>query len=161
ILISDMLEHEPDYSQYGGELSYSRYKASRAYQKFRTNLYGAQVSIYYIQRLSAKPINSADHIRFWAEWIRDNNGRLKQANKLQGGVRGAPRLSPPWTGRVAGAADATGASAVVFLFFVAAGCAYIVLAKLAGIGPFYVTFVPVGTMLAYALLIYSARGLRL
>jgi hypothetical protein len=50
---------------------------------------------------------------------------------------------------------------VVFLLFVAAGCAYIVAAKLAGIGPFYVTFVPVGTMLAYALLIYSARGLRL
>ena len=59
------------------------------------------------------------------------------------------------------AAYATGASAAVFLVFVVAGCAYIVLAKLAGIGPFYVTFVPVGTMLAYALLIYSARGLRL
>ena len=84
ILISDMLEHEPDYSQYSGDLSYSRYKASRAYKKFRTNLYGAEVTIYYIQRLSAKPINSVDHIRFWAEWIRDNNGRLKQANKLQG-----------------------------------------------------------------------------
>jgi hypothetical protein len=55
----------------------------------------------------------------------------------------------------------TARSAVVFLVFVVAGCAYIVLAKLAGIGPFYVTFVPVGTMLAYALLIYSARGLRL
>jgi len=84
ILISDMLEHEPDYSQYTGDLSYSRYKASRAYKKFRTNLYNAEVTIYYIQRLPAKPINSVDHIRFWAEWIRDNNGRLKQANKLQG-----------------------------------------------------------------------------
>jgi hypothetical protein len=84
ILISDMLEHEPDYSQYTGDLSYSRYRASRAYKKFLTNLYDAQVTIYYIQRLSAKPINSADHIRFWAEWIRDNNGRLKQANRLQG-----------------------------------------------------------------------------
>ena len=84
ILISDMLEHEPDYSQYTVDLSYSRYKASRAYKKFRTNLHGAEVTIYYIQRLSAKPINSVDHIRFWAEWIRDNNGRLKQANKLQG-----------------------------------------------------------------------------
>jgi len=73
----------------------------------------------------------------------------------------ATKYPSPWTGRVTEAAYATGASAVVFLVFVAAGCAYIVLAKLAGIGPFYVTFVPVGTMLAYALLIYSARGLRL
>ena len=84
IIVSDMLEHEPDYSQYAGDLSYGRYKASRAYQKFRTNLYGAEVTIFYIQRSSAKPINSADHIRFWAEWIHDNNGRLRQANKLQG-----------------------------------------------------------------------------
>ena len=84
ILISDMLEHEPDYSQYSGDLSYDRYKASRAYRKFRTNLYGAEVTIYYIQRQSARPINSAEHIRFWAEWIRDNNGRFKAAARLQG-----------------------------------------------------------------------------
>jgi hypothetical protein len=31
VLISDMLENEPDYSQYSGDLSYSRYRNSRAY----------------------------------------------------------------------------------------------------------------------------------
>jgi hypothetical protein len=85
VLISDMIEHSPpDYSQYAGDLSYERFKASRAYQRVRTDLHGADVQIYYIQRMSGRPLNSADHIRFWAEWIRDNNGRLKQANKLQG-----------------------------------------------------------------------------
>ena len=73
----------------------------------------------------------------------------------------ATKHPSPWTERAADTAYATGTSAVVFLLFVAVGCAYIVAAKLAGIGPFYVTFVPVGTMLAYALLIFSARGLRL
>jgi len=73
----------------------------------------------------------------------------------------ATKYPSPWTRQAAEGAYATNASTVVFLVFVAAGCAYIVLAKLAGIGPLYVTFVPVGTMLAYALLIYSARGLRL
>ena len=61
----------------------------------------------------------------------------------------------------AASAFSTGASALVFLFFVVVGCAYIVMAKLADIDPFYVTFVPVGIMLGYALLIYSARALRL
>jgi hypothetical protein len=84
VLVSDMLEHEPDYSQYSGDLSYARYKASRAYRKVQTDLHRAEVTIYYIQRTTARPINSADHIRFWEEWIRDNKGRLKQANKLQG-----------------------------------------------------------------------------
>jgi hypothetical protein len=84
VVISDMLEHEGDYSQYSGDLTFARYKASRAYRKFRTDLYGADVTIYYVQRQTSKPVNSVDHIRFWAEWIRDNNGRLKQATKLQG-----------------------------------------------------------------------------
>jgi hypothetical protein len=84
VLVSDMLENAPDYSQYSGDLSYGRYKASRAYKRLQTDLHGAEVSIYYIQRASAKPFNSADHIRFWADWIRDNRGRFKQANKLQG-----------------------------------------------------------------------------
>ena len=48
------------------------------------DLRGAAVEIYYIQRATTRPINSVDHIRFWAEWIRDNNGRFKQASKLQG-----------------------------------------------------------------------------
>jgi hypothetical protein len=84
VLVSDMLEHEPDYSQYAGDLSYTRYRASRAYKKLQTDLHGAEVTIYYIQRVTAKPLSSADHIRFWAEWVRDNKGRFKQASKLQG-----------------------------------------------------------------------------
>ena len=84
IVISDMLEHGPDYSQYSGDLSFARFKSSRAYKKVQTDLHGADVLIYYIQRKTGKPINSADHIKFWAEWIHDNNGRLKQASKLQG-----------------------------------------------------------------------------
>jgi hypothetical protein len=84
IVISDMLEHEPDYSQYTGDLSYGRFKDSTAYKKVRTDLHGADVVIDYIQRATGRPINSVDHIRFWAEWVRDNNGRFKQANKLQG-----------------------------------------------------------------------------
>jgi hypothetical protein len=84
IVISDMLEHGSDYSQYTGDLSYGRFKGSSAYKKVQTDLHGASVQIYYIQRLTGRPINSVDHIRFWADWVRDNNGRFKQANKLQG-----------------------------------------------------------------------------
>ncbi len=84
VLVSDMLEHEADYSQYTGDLSYGRYKASRAYKKLQTDLHGAEVTIYYVQRVTSKPISSLDHIRFWADWVRDNKGHFKLANKLQG-----------------------------------------------------------------------------
>ena len=84
VVISDMLQHGPDYSQYGGDLSYDRFKASGAYKKVQTDLHGAEVEIYYIQRQSARPFNTVDHIRFWTKWVTDNNGRFKQATKLQG-----------------------------------------------------------------------------
>jgi hypothetical protein len=60
-----------------------------------------------------------------------------------------------------GEGGASSANVVVFMSFVAVGCAYIILAKLKGIEPFYVTFVPVGTMIGYALLINLSRSLRL
>jgi hypothetical protein len=69
--------------------------------------------------------------------------------------------SPSGHSNFSDAGYSTGASAFVFTMFVAAGAAYIVLAKLAGIGQFHVTFVPILVMVAYALLIWFARNLRL
>jgi hypothetical protein len=73
----------------------------------------------------------------------------------------ARRYPLPWSERLTDLAQASSLNAAAFMAFVAAGCAYIILAKLAGIGQFYVTFAPVGMMLGYALLIYLAKGLRL
>jgi hypothetical protein len=84
IIVSDMIEHGPDYSQYQGDLSYARFKSSKAYRKVRTDLAGASVTIDYVQRQTAHPLNSADHIRFWTDWVQDNNGRVVSATKLQG-----------------------------------------------------------------------------
>jgi hypothetical protein len=58
-------------------------------------------------------------------------------------------------------ADQTLANAAVFIGFVVSGCAYIILAKLWGVGQFYVTFVPVAIMIGYASLVVLAPGLRL
>jgi hypothetical protein len=67
----------------------------------------------------------------------------------------------PETGLLNEAGHSSGGTVAVFMAFVAVGCAYIILAKLEGVEPLYVTFVPVGTMIAYALLISLSRGLRL
>jgi hypothetical protein len=67
----------------------------------------------------------------------------------------------PQSGPLNDADNVARANVAVFMTFVAAGCGYIITAKLKGIEQFYVTFVPVGTMIAYALLISLARGLRL
>jgi hypothetical protein len=58
-------------------------------------------------------------------------------------------------------AFSSGISAVVFMLFVLAGAVYIIAAKLGGVGRIYVTLVPVLIMIGYAVLIWSARNLRL
>jgi len=58
-------------------------------------------------------------------------------------------------------AYSSGISAAVFMIFVAAGAVYIIAAKLGGVGRIFVTLVPVLTMIGYAVLIWSARSLRL
>jgi hypothetical protein len=64
-------------------------------------------------------------------------------------------------GSVGDLAYSSGIGAIVFMTFVVAGSAYIIASKLGGIGRVYVTLVPVFIMIGYALLIWSARGLRL
>jgi hypothetical protein len=85
IVISDMLEYTPLYSQYpaGGDLSYQRFKRSPGYLKYRTDLHDAHVKIEYVQQTQVT-IDSVKHIEFWKEWIADNKGVFDGARRLQG-----------------------------------------------------------------------------
>jgi hypothetical protein len=85
IVISDMLEFTPLYSQYpgAGDLSYQRFKRSSAYLKFRTDLHDAHVKIEYVQQTQVT-IDSVRHIEFWRDWITDNRGIFDGARRLQG-----------------------------------------------------------------------------
>lgn len=85
IVISDMLEHTRDYSQYqnSGDLSYERYERSPAYRKFQTDLHGAHVTIDYIRRASIN-INLKRHLNFWALWVAANKGEFASGRVLQG-----------------------------------------------------------------------------
>jgi hypothetical protein len=87
-VISDMIEHTRDYSQYprAGDLSFQRYKQSPAYLKYRTDLHGATVIIRYVTRqTNGQPlVDGTRHIEFWKAWIEDNRGTFGGAKPLQG-----------------------------------------------------------------------------
>jgi hypothetical protein len=88
IVISDMIEYTKDYSQYprAGDLSFERYKQSPAYLKFRTDLHGAAVLIYYVTRqMKGQPvIDDAKHGLFWGAWMKDNGASSVNIKRLQG-----------------------------------------------------------------------------
>jgi hypothetical protein len=85
VIVSDMIEHVPEYTQYPpADLRYGRFKASPYYRKVRTDLQRAEVDILYIDR-ALRGLNTGTHIRFWIDWIDDNNGRFgNDPIKLQG-----------------------------------------------------------------------------
>lgn len=83
VIVSDMMENGPGYTQYHGDLSYERFRATPAYKQLKTDLQGARVSIQYAQRL-APGLDSKKHLEFWLQWIRDNDGVPAEAVKLQG-----------------------------------------------------------------------------
>jgi hypothetical protein len=87
-VISDMIEHTRDYSQYprAGDLSFQRYKQSPAYLKFRTDLHGATVIVRYVTRqVGGQPVvDGTKHMEFWKAWIEDNRGIFGGAKRLQG-----------------------------------------------------------------------------
>lgn len=84
VVVSDMLENTPTYSQYGADASIDRYRASPAARAYATDLAGARVTLYYVDRPRGRAFDSAAHLKFWSAWIAENDGTLVEAVKLQG-----------------------------------------------------------------------------
>lgn len=85
VVVSDMLENTPAYSQYAGDLTFTRFAATPAFQDLRTDLAGAAVTVLYVQRRpGAAPFDTGAHIAFWNTWVETMRGRLVEAVKLQG-----------------------------------------------------------------------------
>jgi hypothetical protein len=93
VIVSDLIEHVPgEYSQYPpADLHYARFKSSPVYRKLHTDLQGADVTIFYIDRNGpgCRPIDTGAHMIFWTSWIEDNNGRVdvETTRKLQGACK--------------------------------------------------------------------------
>jgi hypothetical protein len=89
VIVSDMIEHG-EYTQYPPvDLRFERFKALPVYRKVHTDLKGAEVIIFYVQRILPRPIDTGAHIKFWVDWVGDNNGWLntERTIKLQGAAK--------------------------------------------------------------------------
>jgi hypothetical protein len=84
VVISDMIEHTRDYSQYRNpDLGFAHFKQSPAYLKYRTDLHQALLTIDYVTRPSVMP-DTTRHAAFWEAWVKDNDGVLVAIHRLQG-----------------------------------------------------------------------------
>jgi len=84
IVISDLIEHVPEYSQYKGEYNFQKFRESLHYRNTRTDLGSANVVLYYIDRPAMRSATTESHMQFWFSWIKDNDGARIDAKRLQG-----------------------------------------------------------------------------
>lgn len=83
IVMSDMIEHTDLYSQYKSGTDFEAFKASPAYEDFRTSLENISFKIWYINR-GIDRFKSKAHPDFWLNWVEDNEGLWDTAIKLEG-----------------------------------------------------------------------------
>ncbi len=84
ILISDMLQHTPEWSHYRGQTNFSSLQKSSYYQRINTDLQNAEVNILYVRRAGQEKLQNKRHAFFWADFIQSIGGRVTLIEKIDG-----------------------------------------------------------------------------
>jgi len=84
ILVSDMLQHTPEWSHYRGQMKFSILQKSKYYQKINTDLQNAEVNILYVRREGMEKIQNKRHAFFWADYIESIGGQVTLIEKIDG-----------------------------------------------------------------------------
>lgn len=70
ILISDMLQHMPEYSHYRTPVDYEAFAKSRYFEQVRPSLPGVEVRVIYLIRRGRESIQTAGHAVFWERFFK-------------------------------------------------------------------------------------------
>jgi len=84
ILISDMLQHTPEWSHYRGQLDFAALEQTAYFQRIRTDLKGAEVQILYVRRDGMENLQTTRHAFFWSDFISAIGGRVTLIEKIDG-----------------------------------------------------------------------------
>ena len=80
VLVSDLLQHSQVLSLYKG--IDRRFLDSPGFARSRPDLADAEVQILYINRVTSRPLQGADHLRFWLDLLAAAGGRVTQVDRL-------------------------------------------------------------------------------
>ncbi len=84
VIVSDMLQHTPEWSHYRSQMDFAQLKDSAYFQRVRTDLRGAEVEILYVRRDGAEKLQTKRHAYFWADYIEAIGGKVTLIEKIDG-----------------------------------------------------------------------------
>lgn len=83
IIVSDLLQNMPEYSQYNGIVPFDDFKRSPYYSKVRADLKGVRVEVLYLARPHT-PQKWPDHYRFWEDYFIDQGATISGIEPVWG-----------------------------------------------------------------------------
>jgi hypothetical protein len=83
IIVSDLLQNTPDYSQYNGIAPFKDFKRSPYYSKVRADLKGVSVEVLYLARPHT-PQKWPNHYRFWEDYFVDQGAQISEIKPVWG-----------------------------------------------------------------------------
>jgi len=82
VIVSDMLQNMPEYSQYHEIGSFQQIQHSAYYQRIKPDLRGVDVELYYIRR--DQNVKADKHILFWQDYFAAAGATLTHVVRLEG-----------------------------------------------------------------------------
>ena len=82
ILVSDMLHHTSQYSQYEKNYSFNKFNKSAYALEVRPYLKGVDVEILYVVRAKDQKLQNRGHIAFWEAFINNADGQLLRVKSI-------------------------------------------------------------------------------
>lgn len=82
IIISDMLQNTPMFSQYKTHLNYEQFKKTDYFQKVRTNLEGVEVELMYL--MHSPELQTRGHAKFWEDYFSEMGAKIISVNLIEG-----------------------------------------------------------------------------
>ena len=82
IVVSDMLQNVPEYSQYKQLGNFEDLRRTQYYRRISADLRGVEVELYYLRRENG--LQGTKHIEFWQQYFKDAGATLVHVVALQG-----------------------------------------------------------------------------
>lgn len=84
VLISDMIQHTPEWSHYRGQTDIKALLKTAYFSRVGTNLQGAEVNILYVRRDGQQRLQNKRHALFWADYIDAIGGHVTVIERIDG-----------------------------------------------------------------------------
>ena len=87
IIVSDLMQHSSNYSQYGkATYDWPQFKQSDAFKRLAVDVSGVSVRILYVPRKTGPSVQKNGHMEFWSQYFTELGAKEVRFDVIEGGA---------------------------------------------------------------------------